>query len=47
MQNFSHNKVGAGGPDLAELEVVKRNRTAKKEPHDRDYTESAGQCHHD
>jgi hypothetical protein len=36
----------AGDLDLANLEVAKRNQASKKEPPDKDYTESAELCHH-
>src|SRR5262244_495498 len=32
VQNLSHNEVGLAAPNLAELEVAKRNQASKREP---------------
>src|SRR5215472_15964325 len=32
VQNLSHNYVGLAAPNLAELEVAKRNQASKREP---------------
>ncbi len=32
VQNLSHNQVGLAAPNLAELEVAKRNQVSKREP---------------
>ena len=50
VQYLSHNWIGAGRrpPNLAELEVAKRNQASKKgSRRERDYTESTWERHHD
>jgi hypothetical protein len=32
VRNLSHNQVGLVAPNLAELEVAKRNQDSKREP---------------
>ena len=50
-RELSAHRAKRAAPNLAELEVVaKRNQDSEKERrsrHERDYTESAVECHHD
>jgi hypothetical protein len=43
---IAHIWVGLAAPNLTELEVAKQP-AARRSRHDRDYTESLEQCHHD